>query len=114
MAQQETPQEIVPDGLTASYVAAQAGGHVVTNDGATFLHIKNTNGSARTLTIASNMTLADGRPVVDRDEVIAATSEQFLGPFETDIYNNSDGQLELSWSATAGVTLAVLQLPTVG
>jgi hypothetical protein len=92
------------------YVAAAAS-QEFPNDGRTFMHIKNVSGAPITCTVTTAGTylgLALADPVIT---VGATTGEQMAGPFPQGIYNASDGNIDITWSATTSVTLAVFKLP---
>jgi hypothetical protein len=80
------------DGLDVEslYVAAAAS-QEFPNDGRTFMHIK---------------AIAD-----DVITVGATTGEKMVGPWPRSIYNAADGNIDITWSATASVTVAVFKLP---
>ena len=107
-----TVTEIDFDGLdTESLYVAAAASQEFANDGRVFCHIKNTNGSTRTCTFTTANTYG-GHAIADTVVTIGATTgEQMVGPFATKIYNASDGNIDITWSATAGVTIAVFKLP---
>ncbi len=107
-----TVQVIALTGLTPSYGAVDAGlQHSFINDGNTFLHVKNTNASTRTVTItpvgkAGNFTLA---PQVIT--IPANTGDLMIGPFDPTVCNQVGGVVYADFSAAAGVTLAAVRLP---
>lgn len=109
-----TPQVILrtSNGLTPSYGAVdQANGNQFQNTGREILHVKNTNGATRTLTVATPGSV-DGLAVADPTFVIPATTgDKFIGPFPPGVYNQNDGNVWLDWDASSGVTIAVLRLP---
>ena len=107
-----TAHEIDYDGVDVSgaYVAAAAS-QEFPNDGRTFVHIINTNGASRTCTFATAGTIG-GHSIADTVVTIAATTgEQMVGPFSQAIYDASDGNIDITWSATADVTIGVFKLP---
>jgi len=96
--------------VASAYVAAAAS-QEFPNDGRTFVHIKNTNAASRTCTFTTAGTyvgLAIADPVVT---IGANTGEQMVGPFPKGIYNAADGNIDITWSATADVTIGVFKLP---
>jgi len=100
------------DGLNvaSAYVAAAASQEFA-NDGRTFVHVKNTDGSSHTITFTTTATVS-GLAVADNTVTIAATTgEQMIGPFPTSVYNASDGNIDITWSDTTGMTIAVFKLP---
>lgn len=109
-------ESVDEDGLAATYNSAAAGGDQFANDGQVILHIKNTNGSARTVTVTAQNTsynkpgmgsLTKANASVS---VPATTGERFLGPFPTDAFNDSNGNCQISYTAETGVTVAVLKV----
>jgi hypothetical protein len=105
--------EIDYDGVDveSSYVAAAAS-QEFPNDGRTFVHIKNTNVATRTCTFTT-AGVVDGKHAI-ADPVVtvgANTGEQMVGPFSKSVYNASDGNIDITWSATADVTIGVFRLP---
>lgn len=105
-------QSIVRTGLAPSYGAVHADlEHKFTNDGRTFLHVKNTNGAARTVTLVVSKTV-DGQTVTNPTVTIPAdTGDKIIGPFPKGYYNQSDGMVYFNVSAAAGVQFAVCKLP---
>jgi len=103
-------QEVGLSSMTPSYAAAGASDKFTPSD-RTFLHFKNTNAAARTVTIVSTSTkrgLAVADVTVPLD---ATTGDEMVGPFPyEDFANSADGLADIQYSASAGVTVAVLRL----
>jgi hypothetical protein len=98
-------------GLVPSYGAANASDTFVPDD-RTFIYVKNTNASTRTITITTPATVR-GLAVQDPGPTISATTgELVLGPFPADTYADptNSGLCTITPSATAGVTYAVVRL----
>lgn len=97
-------------GLVPTFGAANASDTFVPTD-RTFIYVKNTNAATRTITITTPGTLR-GLAVADPNPTIAATTgELIMGPFPADLYADPNtGFATVTPSATAGVTLAVVQL----
>ena len=111
MATEHAIQEITRDGLESVPVAADAealpDGNTCVNDGKrTFLHIINADGSDHTVTLSTTETV-DGEAIADKDVVITAGEERFIGPFPTAIYSAT---LRFSFEAVTSVTVAALRL----
>ena len=100
------------DGLDVEsvYVAAAAS-QEFPNDGRTFMHIKNGSGAPITCTVTSAGTVQTRAIADDVITVGATTGEQMVGPWPRSIYNAADGNIDITWSATASVTVAVFKLP---
>ena len=97
---------------TPTFTAAIADGHMVKNDGLTFLRVKNTDGSSKTVTVLIPETLAGvaaangGR----QHTVPATTGDVTIGPFPDEYTQPSDGRVWFDYSATTGVSVAVLKV----
>ena len=106
-------QQLADTGLVAAYSPAAAEGHTVENNGKIILHVRNDGLIDITVTILSGFVKA-GLKLADRVVNIAAGTSVFIGPFATDIYNQSDGgagQIYVDYSATEGVSVAALLFP---
>ena len=107
-----TVNTIIYTGLDSEslFVAAAASQEFV-NDGRTFMIIKNGSGGSITCTITSAGT-TQGRAIADDIITVGATTgEQMAEPWPRSIYNAADGNIDITWSATATVTVAVFRLP---
>lgn len=94
------------DGLIATYHAAAAGDKVKPG---VVLHVKNTNAATRDLTLVTPGT-AFGQPIGDEVVTIGATTGEVFVRVPEQGFDASDGLVPLAWSATTGVTFAVLDL----
>jgi len=106
-------QQLSDIGLSAAYSPAVAEGHAVENNGKVILHIRNDGEEDLTVTILSGYVRA-GLKLADRVVAVEAGKQKFIGPFVTDIYNQSDGgtgQVYIDYSATEEVTVAALLMP---
>ena len=104
------------DGLAATYNSAASGGDQFANDGRIVLHIKNTNASARTVTVTAQNTSIPKRGFGNLTKSNAAvsvpgtTGERFLGPFPMDAFNDASGNCQITYTAETGVTVAVIKI----
>ena len=100
------------DGLdvASSYVAAAAS-QEFENDGRTFVHVKNTNVATRTITLAKTGNYVGHTLAATVITIGANTGDQMIGPFPKGIYNAADGNIDITWSDTADVTIGVFKLP---
>ena len=106
-------QQLTDTGLMAAYSPAAAEGHAVENNGRIVLHVCNDSEEEVTVKILSGYVRA-GLKLADREVLIEAGKQKFIGPFATDIYNQTDGgagQVYVDYSATEGVTVAALLFP---
>ncbi len=106
-------------GLEATYANSGVAGDVVTNtDGKTLLHVKNPGVSTATVTITAQVasTTHPGFGTVSRANIVgslAAGEEAFLGPFPVSAFNNSSGQIAITYGGAGAtdVDVAALKLP---
>jgi hypothetical protein len=100
-------------GFLAAYSPAAETGHKVENDGKVFLHVRNYSEDDIIVTILSGYVRA-GLKLADRIVEVCAGEEKFIGPFDPDIYNQTDGgkgHIYIDYSAVEGVTVAALLFP---
>lgn len=102
------------DGVSVADAAltdAVADGHSFVNDGRTVLLLQNTNGSARTVTVQTSVTV-DGLAVADLAITVPATTGRLLTAyFPKQFYDQSDGTVYVDYSATAGLKVAAVKIP---
>ena len=82
----------------SSYLTAAAGGgDTFVNDGNTFFHALNSDASSTNITF--------GAPV---DVVVAvpASGRRLIGPFSTARFNDSSGNVQVSYSSVTSLTVA--------
>lgn len=103
--------------LAANYAAAAVGGDVMPNDGNTILHFKNASAGSITVTAAAVDTSRDFGvsfgPYTRANVAVAigAGAEAFIGPFPRIAFNNSSGQVALTYSGVTSLTVAALKVP---
>lgn len=99
--------------------AAVTTGDKFSNDGSTVLLFKNSNASARTLTLAGNAVDTPGFGSIsaaDMGETITIPGsgtnggECVVGVFPPNRFNDSAGQVTLTLDATTGLTVAAVKL----
>ena len=107
---QLTIQTIAVAGVVPTYAAAAAGGDAFLNDGATYFHVKNGGGSSINVTVNSITACDQG---FDHDQVVAVAngSEKILGPFPVGRWNDTSGNVSITYSAVTSVTVAAVKLP---
>jgi len=88
--------------------SASAGGDEFANTGKEILLIENTGSPARTLTVTTEETI-DGEAVADKDITIAANSIYAIGPWPTGIYNDVDGNVNISYDSETNLEVAVIK-----
>lgn len=106
------PQSIDRSGLSATYDSADGSGDTFDNSGKPkLIHVKNGDTSDHTVTVTSYY---DDPPAGTGKEDVSVTigngDDEFIGPFPKRGYNNTSGQVEISYDAVTSVTIAVLTL----
>jgi hypothetical protein len=105
-----TVQSASRTGLTPTYASANTDGSYFANNGRTFLQVKNTNASPATVSITPTAKFG-GRSLAQVDVVIPATSgDKLIGPFPTELYNDAQGRVFVSYSAVTSLTVAAVRL----
>lgn len=102
-------EAVSKSGLNATYAAANAGGDSFTPDRSTFLHVKNGDAASKTVTIATPATMA-GLAIDDVAVTIPAGEDRFIGPFPPDLFADTDGLADITYSAVTSVTVAVIRV----
>lgn len=97
-------------GTAITAASAAGGGDSFANSGKEMIWIKNGDSSSMTLTIATNAT-TDGLTVPNRTVAVAAGATKLIGPFPTPIYNDVNGNVQLTYSAVTSLTVAILAAP---
>lgn len=106
------PEKIDEDGLVATYTSADAGGDTFVNDGRTVLNLKNTDASPTTVTVTAESASTE-KPgygtltKADAVTVMAATTEEFLGPFPVIAFGRI---CAVGYSSVTALTVAVLRV----
>jgi hypothetical protein len=93
-------------GIAATYHAAAAGDKV--KPGVTLI-VKNTNAATRDLTLVTPGT-EYGQAIGDQVVTVPATTGERIVRVPEEGFAGTDGLVPLAWSATAGVTFAVVDL----
>lgn len=105
---------VTPDGLLVSGALANAGAasNTFANTGFDLIAIRNGSGVSVTAGIVTAQTIPDGGAaalaIADRSIVIAAGETRLIGPFPTSVYNDAAGEVTITLSAFATVTVAVI------
>jgi hypothetical protein len=102
-------------GLTATYASCAGGGDVVANNGDTVLHVKNGSGGSITVTVTKQSSATINDPVygvmtkANVAVAIGAGAEAFIGPFKVDGFNNSSGQIAITYSGVTSLTIVAIK-----
>ena len=101
-------------GLTPAYAAGDAAEtYLIPNNGDVFVHVKKTGLNNCTVTVVTPNTVG-GLAITDYTAtVVATTGDKMLGPFDPAIYNNTAGQISMTFSEVTSLTFAVLRFPSM-
>jgi hypothetical protein len=99
--------QVVRGGIEPTFETATETGDAFLNDGKVWIHVINGAGEL-VLTIITQQTI-DGEAVDDKTVTIDASTTQVIGPFPTEIYNDGDGLVQLTYSKHEEVTIAFLK-----
>ncbi len=97
-------------GLSESLAAAAAAGDQFANDGRIFLHVKNSNGASRDVTINSQNNCNQGFDHNITVTVPATTGDKMIGPFPPGRFDDGSGFVQVTYESDAGVTIAAIRL----
>lgn len=101
--------QVMPvNGAALAYSTASAGGDRFTPAPRTFLHVVNGNAAATNVTIATPNPV-EGLALPGRVVAVPASTNRLI-PLSSDIYRSADGLGDVTWSVSASVTFAVVQV----
>lgn len=98
-------QNIDRDGLDPVYDAAVSNGHSIRTSGREFIHVKNGDTVAHSVTITTP-TVVLGLAVDDLVVSIPAGAERMIGPFPSATFGNP---VEINYSAITAVTIGAFR-----
>jgi len=104
-----TVQAVALTGIVPTYGAAAGGGDEFANDGRTFLHVKNGGGSPINVTFATPKKVK-GVDIENPVVAVSNGSEKMIGPFDPEIFNAADGNVDVAYSGVTTVTVAAVKL----
>ncbi len=97
-------------GLDVTGVAATAGGDQFANTGKEILLVTLVAGAC-TVTIATGGTVLDEALAVANPAIVCATNKTTaIGPFPAGVFNDSNGLVQLTYSAVVDVTVKVIKV----
>lgn len=110
-----SPQDLAFTGVAPTYNTAASGGDTFANDGKTYVHLKNSSGGSIDVTfdaVASIDTAQAGNiSISDTVVTVPASGERVVGFFPPQRFNNSSGNVAMSYSSHTGLTVAVIRAP---
>ncbi len=109
-----TVQGLEATGLTFVLSTASSGlADKFLNDGETFLYLKNGDGNAKKVIIASEFSpLPKGLALANTTIDLGATVEKFAGPFEPGIWNDRSAYVNLTYTTHTAISIAAISFNT--
>src|SRR5438270_3590568 len=107
-----TPQALSDAGIAPSYGAVVSGNtYTVADQKPFFLHFKNTNAGACTVTFTEAAIGGQRKATTKTVNVPATTGDVMVGPFDPNVYVDkaNPGKVSFTVSLASGVTVAVVQ-----
>lgn len=98
-------------GTAAAAASCAAGGDVFPNNGKTLVEITNGSGGSLTPTFAATGVLANGATIASVATAIAAGITRVFGPFPPELFNNSSGQVAITYSGVTSLTIRCISMP---
>lgn len=114
MATALTVQVIAIAGTTPTYAAAAAAGNYFTNDGRTFLQVKNVGAGDCAVTIDSYVACDQGSTHDVAITVLKTSGDKMIGPFNPKRFNDSSNYVNVSYDQVVSVTVAAIQFVNTG
>lgn len=105
-----TPVQATIAGATVTMAAASAGGDKVAPNGRAALLVTNGSAASIDVTIAVPGNTRFGQPEPDVVVAVAAGATKMIGPFPVELADPTDRLVHVSYSATATVTVAAVQI----
>jgi len=100
-----TVQQSSLAGITPTFNAAIADGHMFKNDGNVIIEVKNAAGADVTVTIQTPAKVQG----IDLAEITvtvpATTGHKLIGPFDPSLFNQSNGMVYVDYSSATAVTI---------
>lgn len=101
------PTQIIDRDGHAETLQAAAAGDTFNNTGTEVLHIKNSGGTARTVTVPATKACSHGYLHDASVSVPITTGDRFLGPFPLDQFGTTPN---INYSSPTGLTISVLKV----
>ena len=103
-----TVQSMTSAGVEVTFTAANEDGNYFTNDGRTFIWIKNGDGDNHNIIIDSPTNCNYGF-AHDVTVIVTAGEDRLIGVFDTARFNDSNSRVNITYSAVTSVTIAVIK-----
>lgn len=107
-----TVQNLTTLGLVATFTAASSGlSDEFSNNGHTFIYVKNSVAATNSAIITSRVTpVPKGLVAVNVTVEVSASGERMSGFFDQGAYNDSSGNVTITWATHTGLTVAAISV----
>lgn len=106
------PNVVAEAGVAAAYTTpTTTDTYTLRNNGKTMLHVKKSGAGSCNVTITPAKTVAGHTLSTLVVAIPATTGDKFIGPFNTDLYDDPNHDVSFTFSEITGLTVAVVQLP---
>lgn len=106
-----TVQPIVRTGLSASYSAFTIlSGAQFANEGRTILHVKNAGSATSIILTIDTPGTVDGLAIGQRSVTVVAATEEFIGPFQPGVYNQSTDVVHVDFDTAGTATITAMRI----
>lgn len=99
-----TVAQVLPSGVVTALVAAAGGGDSFPNTGDQWLDVNNGSGGSITVTIATPGKY-QGQTITPIATAIPAGQRWRFGPFDPAIFNDANGNVQLTYSGVTSLTV---------
>jgi hypothetical protein len=108
-ASEITVQTITSAGATITFEDANVDGNFFENNGRTFIRVTNTNAATRNVIIDSPGICDQGFYHDVTITIAATTGNQDIGPFSTARFNDTSGNINITYSAVTNLKIAAIK-----
>jgi hypothetical protein len=96
------------DGLDPTMNSCAAGGDEFVNDGQVWVEIDNQDASDTDVTFVTDKTVQD-LAVADKVVTVPTTERRLIGPFSTDLFNDSDNKVQITYEKVTSLTIGLFR-----
>lgn len=105
-------EKLLATGLLATYKGGLSveNEYLFTNNGNTFLHVKNASAIEPVKVTIQTPRKEAGLDVAEQEVEIAKETDQFIGPFPRPTYNDANGKVVIKFDKVVSVSVAVIRV----
>lgn len=103
-------QDLTNEGLEIVFSAFDPKGDFFTNDGKTYIHVKNLSLTTNCVVIFDSLKLCDQGHNHDLEIVVGAGEEKVIGFFSKKRYNGADNLIQINYANASNVLVAAVRV----